>query len=62
MFNQDEGKIECEVGNSEICFWQDKRAENVLILFVIRGIYLSLDYWYCQIQTSRLIMFLHKNY
>ena len=22
-----------------------------------RGIYFSLDYWYCQIQTTRLIMF-----
>ena len=23
----------------------------------IRGIYLSLDYWYCQIQTTRLLIF-----
>ena len=23
----------------------------------IRGIYLSLDYWYCQIQTTSLLMF-----
>ena len=43
MFNQDEEKI----GNREIGFWQGKKAEFVLILFVtsvagICGIYLSL--------------------
>ena len=43
MFNQDEGKIECAVGNREICFWQSKKAEIVLISNVgICGIYLSL--------------------
>ena len=24
IFNQDEGKIECAVGNRELCFWQGK--------------------------------------
>ena len=38
MFDQDEGKIECAVGNREICVWQGKKAEIVLIC----GIYLSL--------------------
>ena len=31
MFNQDEGKIECAVGNREKGFWPGKKAENVLI-------------------------------
>ena len=25
MFNEDEGKIECEVGNSEICFGRARK-------------------------------------
>ena len=33
MFSQDEGKIECAVGNREICFCQGKKAEIVLIFF-----------------------------
>ena len=37
MFNQDKGKIECAVGNREICFWQDKKTEIVLILFLTSG-------------------------
>ena len=45
MFNQDEGKIECAVGNREICVWQGKKAEIVFDLISdvgICGIYLSL--------------------
>ena len=45
MFNQDERKIECEVGNREICFWQGNKAKIVLILCFdvgICGIYLSM--------------------
>jgi len=34
MFNQDEGKIECAVGNREMGFWQYKKAEIVLISFL----------------------------
>ena len=34
MFYQDEGKIEFAVGNREMFFWQDKKAEIVLILFL----------------------------
>ena len=43
MFNLDEGKIECAVGNREICVWQSKKAEIDFISDVgICGIYLSL--------------------
>ena len=34
MFNQDEGKIECAVGNREMGVWQDKKAEIVLNSFL----------------------------
>ena len=34
MFNQDEGKIEGAVGNRDMCFWQGKKAEIGLILFL----------------------------
>ena len=51
MFNQDEGKIECAVGNREICVWQSKKAEIVLILFLTSGFAVSGS-WYCQIQTT----------
>ena len=34
MFNQDEEKMECAVGNREMGFWQCKKAEIVLILFL----------------------------
>jgi hypothetical protein len=34
MFNQDEGKMECAVGNREMGFWQYKKAEIVLISFL----------------------------
>ena len=37
MLNQDEGKIECTVGNREICVWQGKKADIVLILFLTSG-------------------------
>jgi len=34
IFNQDEGKIECAVGNREMGVWQGKKAEIVLISFL----------------------------
>ena len=34
MFNQDEGKIDCAVGNREMGVWQGKIAEIVLISFL----------------------------
>ena len=44
MFNLDEEKIECPLGDKEFCVWQGKKAENVMFLF---------DSWYCQVQTTR---------
>ena len=32
MFNQDDGKIECAVGNREMGFWLGKKAETVSFL------------------------------
>ena len=37
MFNQDEEKMECAVGNREMGFWQYKKAEIVLISFLTSG-------------------------
>jgi len=34
MFNQDEEKMECAVGNREMGFWQYKKAEIVLLSFL----------------------------
>ena len=45
MFNQDEGKIECAVGNREICVWQGKKAEFVLILFLTSGFAVFICLW-----------------
>ena len=47
MFNLDEEKIECALGNKEFCFWQGKKVENVLFFISYvgsRGIYLSLTH------------------
>ena len=41
MFNQDEGKIKCAVGNREMGLWLGKKAENVSDVGIC-GIYLSL--------------------
>ena len=53
MFNKDEGKIECAVGN------QGDKAEIVLILFLRRDSrYLFVSgSWYGRIQTTRLNVF-----
>ena len=51
-----EEKMECGVGNREICIWQGKKAEIELILFLTWYLFVSGS-WYCQIQTTRLIMF-----
>ena len=42
--NKDEEKIECALGNMELCFWQGKKAEYVVFNagVGIRGPYLSL--------------------
>ena len=38
MYNLDEEKIECALGNKEICFWQGKRAEIFVFLFLASGL------------------------
>ena len=48
MFNQDEGQIECAVGNGDGVYFISDR--DLRYLFVSGT-------WYCQIQTTRLIMF-----
>ena len=45
MFNQDEGKIKCAVGNREIGFWLGKKAENVLISFLTSGFAVFICLW-----------------
>ena len=60
MFNLDEEKIKFALDNRALVFWQSKKAEIVVILcFWRRDLrYLFVSYsWYCQIQTTRLIIF-----
>jgi len=52
MFNQDEGKIECAVGNREICVWQSKKAEIVLILFLTSGFAAFICLWLLVLPNS----------
>ena len=52
MFNQDEGKIECAVGNREMDFWQDKKAENVLISFLTSGFAVFICLWFMVLPNS----------
>ena len=52
MFNQDEGKIECAVGNREICVWQGKKAEIVLILFLTSGFAAFICLWLLVLPNS----------
>ena len=51
MFNLDEEKIEYALGNKELCFWQGKKAENVVfcILYVRRAAFICLIYLTVQI-------------
>ena len=50
---------ECAVGNREICFWQGKQAEIVLILILMSGFAVFICLWLLvlPIQTTRLIIF-----
>ena len=34
-YNLDEEKIECALGNKELCFWQGKKAKNVVFLYLM---------------------------
>ena len=38
MYNLEEEKIECPVGNKKICFWNGEEFENVVFLFLTSGI------------------------
>ena len=51
MFNLDEEKIEYALGNKELCFWQGKKAENIVfcILYVRRAAFICLMYLTVQI-------------
>ena len=52
MFNQDEGKIECAVRNREIRFWEGKKAEIVLILFLSSGFAVLICLWFLVLTNS----------
>jgi len=52
MFNQDVGKIECAVGNREMSFWQGKKAENVLISFLMLGFAAFICLWLLVLPNS----------
>ena len=45
-FNLDEGKIESAFESIEMFFWQGKKAEIVLILFLTFAVFICL--WLCQ--------------
>ena len=63
MFNQDEGKIECAVGIREICVWQDKKAEIVLISFLTSGFAAFICLWLLVLPNSNNLInhVLYKN-
>ena len=52
MFNQDEGKIECAVGNREMGFWPGKKAENGLISFLTSGFLAFICLWLLVLPNS----------
>ena len=52
MFKQGERKIECAVGNREICVWQSKKAEIVLILFLTSGFAAFICLWLLVLPNS----------
>ena len=62
MSNLDEEKIESAVGNKELGFWQGKKADNVVFLFLTSGFIcivfvFAFICWYCLIQTTRFSIF-----
>jgi len=52
MFNQDEEKMECAVGNREMGFWQCKKAEIVLISFLTSGFAVFICLWLLVLPNS----------
>ena len=58
-YTLDEEKIECALGTRDIWFLAGQESRECCIIISdvgIRGIYLS-DSWYCQIQTTILMLF-----
>ena len=55
MFNLDDNKIEFALGYRAQVFWLGQKAENAVFFYFV-NLFVS-DSWYCQIQTTRLIMF-----
>ena len=45
MHDLDEEKIECALGNKEFCFWQGKKAENAVFLFLMSGLAAFIFLW-----------------
>ena len=52
MFNQDEGKIECVVGNRQMGFWRCKKADIVLILFLTSWFAVFICLWLLVLPNS----------
>ena len=52
MFNQDEEKIKCALENREICFWQGKKAEIVVFLFMTSGFAVFICLWLLVMKNS----------
>ena len=52
IFNQDELKMECAVGNREMGFWQCKKAEMVLISFLTSGFAVFICLWLLVLPNS----------
>ena len=38
MYNLDNVKMECTVGDKEFCFWQGKKTETVVMLLLTSGL------------------------
>ena len=45
MFNRDEGKMECAVGNREMGVWQGKKTEIALISFLTSWFAVFICLW-----------------
>ena len=53
MINQDQEKIECAVGNREMGFGQGKKAEIVLISFLMSGFEIFISLWLLVLPNSK---------
>ena len=56
MFIQDEGKIECAVGNREMGFWLCKKAEIVLISFLTSWFAVFICLWLLVLPNSNNVI------